>query len=393
MADKTETAMQEALVIDDEQWEELIELTNGAAAQCFQCGVCTATCPWGQVKEETVSIRTLMRQAQVGLPDGKDQLWLCTTCAQCEAYCPRGVEITEVFRGLRQAAWNQGEAEKGLPTLLWSVYWNNNPWSQAPSQRSHWAKDMDLPVFDPEQHETLYYIGCTSAYNQRAHSVAQSLAQVYKKAGVAFGVLGDEEPCCGESVLNVGHKDYFEEIVDKNAAFFEEKGVGQMVTISPHCYDAFKNHYPNNSGKFEPVHYTQQLAGLIDEGRLKFKDELDLKVTFQDPCYLARHNDETDAPRQVLEAIPGVELVEMEYVGKDTLCCGGGGGRMWLETAAGERFSDLRVEEATQTGASVLATACPACISCLEDSLKAKKIDSIAVMDIAEIVGLAMGVH
>jgi len=280
-----------------------------------------------------------------------------------------------------------------LPTLLWSVYWNNNPWSQAPSHRSHWSSDLDLPVFDAEKHEMLYYIGCTTAYNQRAHSVAHALANVYKKAGVSFGVMGDDEPCCGESVLNVGHKDYFEEIACNNANLFEEKGVGRMSTISPHCYDAFKNHHPNNTGKFEPLHYTQHLAELIAEDQIEFKEHLDLKVTLQDPCYLARHNDEVDAPRQVLQAIPGVELVEMENSGVDTLCCGGGGGRMWLETEAGERFSNLRVEEATETGACILATACPACISCLEDSLKAKKIDTIAVMDIAEIVGMAMGVH
>ncbi len=381
---------EEVLLLDDSQWEELIEITNGAAAQCFQCGVCTATCPWGQVREETVSIRSLMRQAQLGLDNGNEHLWLCTTCAQCEAYCPRGVDIVDVFRSLRQAAWDRNKVEKGLPAVLWSVYWNNNPLQQAPSQRSLWAKGLNIERFDKEKHEVLLYVGCTSSFDQRAQKVARSLVKIFEAAGVKFGTLGDDEPCCGESVLNVGNKAYFQEVVDKAAKIYEENGVGKVVTISPHCYDVLKNHYPAINQDFEAVHYSQYIAFLIKEERLKFDKAKDLKVTFQDPCYLARHNDEKLAPRTVLNSLPGVELHEMEYTGTDTLCCGGGGGRMYLETEAGERFSDMRVEEARRTGASVLVTACPSCISCMEDSVKAKKINDLVVMDLAEIGALAL---
>ncbi|MGB2911193.1 MAG: 4Fe-4S dicluster domain-containing protein, partial [Anaerolineales bacterium] len=191
------------IILDDELWDRIIELTDGAAALCYQCGVCTASCPWGEVKKEPLSVRTFIRRAQLGLADGNESLWLCTACAQCEAYCPRGVNISDVFRSLRTIAWERRSVERGLPSMLWSLYWNGNPWSQPPSQRSLWAKNLDTPIFNPQHHEILLYIGCTSSYDHRAQKIAQSLASLLLAAGVQFGILGDEEPCCGEAVLSV----------------------------------------------------------------------------------------------------------------------------------------------------------------------------------------------
>jgi Fe-S oxidoreductase len=387
--------VEESLVLNDERWEELIELTGGAATICYQCGVCTAVCPWGAIREETVAIRTLMRQAQLGLPDGREALWLCATCAQCEAYCPRGVNIADVIRGLRYLVWDQRQAPNGLPSLLWSIHWNNNPWTQPPSQRAQWAMNLGIPIYDPDQHEILLYVGCTASYDRRAQKVARSLVRLLSAAGVTFGFLGDDEPCCGEAALSVGHKPYFQEISEQTAQRFREKGVTRLVTISPHCYDVFKNHYPwlagaDENGAIIPEHYTQHLFQLINQGRLQLDAQVENRVTYHDPCYLTRHNDETAAPRQILEAIPGLEPVEMTHSGIDALCCGGGGGRMWLETEPGERFADIRVQEALATGAEVLVTACPFCIACLEDSLKAQGIQELVVMDVAEIAAQAL---
>jgi Fe-S oxidoreductase len=381
---------EETYVLDDALWERLLELTDGAATACFQCGVCTAICPWGIVKGETVSIRSFIRQAQLGLITGNDNLWLCTSCSQCEAYCPRGVKITQVLRGLRSLAWEQRDTPSGLPSLLWSVYWNNNPWTQPPSQRTLWAKDIDLPAFDAEQHEILFYVGCTPSYDGRASKVAQSLVRLFQAAGVSFGVLGEDEPCCGESVLSVGHLPYFEEVSAHTTEIFSEHGVKKIVTVSPHCYDVFKNHYPAMGDDFVPLHYTQYLAELINSERLRFERSVEQTVTFHDPCYLSRHNNESAAPRQILSALPGINVQEMEHSDRDTLCCGGGGGRMWLETEPGERFSDIRVQEAQATGAHIMITACPFCIACLEDSLKAQQISDLVVMDIAEIAQLGI---
>jgi Fe-S oxidoreductase len=378
-------------VLDDDLWEELVELTDGTAGLCYQCGVCTASCPWGLVLREPLTVRTFMRLAQIGLHDENESLWRCTTCAQCEPYCPRGVKITDVFRSLRNMAWNRRKVEKGLPSLLWSVYWNDNPWSQPPTQRSQWAKGLEIPVYNPEQHEFLLYVGCTSSYDRRAQKIARSLVRLLQAVGISFGYLGDDEPCCGEAVLSVGHKPYFQEISENTTQLFLEKGVSHLVAISPHCYDVFKNHYPGALAENGILiqHYTQYLAQIIDEGRLRFKHSVDLVVTFQDPCYLGRHNQDYESPRRILAAIPGIELREMERSGMDGLCCGGGGGRMWLETAVGERFSDLRVLEAAHTGASLLATACPFCIVCLEDSAKMMKTEALRVMDLSEIAVLA----
>jgi Fe-S oxidoreductase len=386
------------LVLDDANLVRLIELTDGAAALCYQCGVCTATCPWGLVRDEPLSVRTLIRRAQLGLQDGNINLWLCTTCAQCEADCPRGVRIADIMHSLRLLAWERAAGatptavEKGLPSLLWSIYWNENPWSQPPSMRMSWAKNLVLPAFDLQAHEILLYIGCTSSYDPRAQKIARQLVRVLQAAGVRFGVLGDREPCCGEAALSVGHRPYFEEIARHTARVLTESGAQAMVTISPHCYDVFANHYPTEK-EFElpaPLHYTQYLHKLLEQGRLRFEHPLEVVCTYQDPCYLGRHNSEYEAPRRVLSAIPGLQLVEMERSREDGLCCGGGGGRMWLDTPVEQRFSNLRIREAQATGALLLATACPFCAVCLEDSARLAGSGSIQVLDVAEIAALAL---
>lgn len=380
----------DALPLDDALWQRLLDLTNGDAALCYQCGECTAACPWGLVRQGALPVRRLLRQAQLGIEHVDADLWLCTTCGQCQATCPRGVDIPAVFRSLRQIAWEQRAVEKGLPSTLWSLYWNNNPWSQPPSQRAAWAGSLDMQPFDPARHEVLLYVGCTSSYNRRAQKITRLLVHLLRAAGVQFGYLGNDEPCCGESALSMGHLPYFEEIAASTIQVFRDRGVRRLVTISPHCYDVFKHHYAGLNADFQPLHYTQYLAELLDQDRLEFDRSLDLRLTFQDPCYLGRLNDEYDAPRRVLSAIPGVELVEMADSRQQGLCCGGGGGRMWLETPPGERFSDLRIQQAVDSGAKCLATACPFCLACLEDSAKTMSANGIEVLDVAELASMAV---
>jgi len=378
------------LRIDDDLWEELMELTQGAIGPCYQCGVCTATCPWGIVRDEIFTVRTLIRNAQIGSMEGFEELWTCTTCAQCEATCPRGVPIADVMRGLRYMLWKRRNLLDGLSSTVWSIFWNNNPWSQPPSQRAQWAQKIDLPLYDASQHEVLLYVGCTPSYDRRAQQISYALVNCLKNAGVAFGILGEDEPCCGESVLSLGHKPFFQELVSNATRIFHEKKVAKIVTISPHCYDVFLNHYPKSDYGFKPMHYTQYLDTLIQDGRLSIPGSMDQTITFHDPCFLGRWNQEYDAPRRVLNEIPDITLVEMERHGSEALCCGGGGGRMWMETPIGERFSDLRVIEAQATGANTIATSCPYCIACLEDSIKAENIENLQVLDIAEILALVI---
>lgn len=382
-------ALDEAITLDDERWEKVVQITNGEAAACFQCGVCTAVCPWAMVRAKPLPVRELIRRAQLGLDREDDDLWLCTTCGHCQVLCPRGVNIPGVIRSLRNWAWQERAVPEGLPSLMWDVHWDGNPWGRPPSQRYDWADGLDLPDFDPEKHEILFYVGCSSCYDLRMQKVARAFVNVLRAAGVQFGVLGEDEPCCGEAVNAIGQEAYLAEIVESNTRLFAERGVNRLVTLSPHCYDIFATHHPAGDG-FQPQHYTGYLVELIDAGRLELPGIAGIPVTFQDPCYLGRIHGQYEEPRQVLNAIDGVELREMDDNREQSLCCGGGGGRMFMETVVEDRFAIPRVKQAQATGAKVLVTACPACISCLEDGIKVIDGADLRVMDIAEVASLAL---
>lgn len=376
----------DVLVLNDDLYERVSDATGGAASPCFQCGVCTATCPWGQVRSEPIVVRHLVRQAQLGVPGWTDALWLCTTCGQCSALCPRGVDVPRVIQGLRNIAWQEKKLPEGFPTMLWNVYWDGNPYGRPPSERSRWMSDMDLHEFDAETDEILLYLGCTANYDRRIQKVARALVQVLNAAGVKFGVLKDSEPCCGDAARGAGHIQYADEIAAAGSELFRERGARTVVAISPHCLDQFVNHFEMPEG-FRPLHYTEYLHELIDAGRLNITGNLPLKVAFHDPCYLGRRSGDFDTPREVLASVEGIELREMRHNRDEAMCCGGGGGRMWLETPPGERFADLRVAEAAEAGAEVIGTACPHCVSCLEDSSAG---GSIKVADVAELLSWAL---
>ena len=206
-------------------------------------------------------------------------------------------------------------------------------------------------------------------------------------AGVDYGILGEKENCCGESIRKTGDEELFKRLARENIKTFIDNGVKKIVVSSPHCYHTFKNEYPEFKVNFEVVHISQYLGELINEGKLEFTKEYVKKVTYHDPCYLGRHNGIYDEPRAVLKGIPGLELVEMVDFRQDSLCCGGGGGRIWMETPMGERFSDLRIEQAIKAEAEVLVTSCPYCITNFEDSrLNRGDEDAIEIKDITEII-------
>lgn len=378
----------EVKLLDDAAWEEIMAVTHGAAAACFQCGVCTAVCPWGLVQKEPVSVRRLIRLAQLGADGWDEAIWLCTTCGLCEARCPRGVPVSDVILALRGQAWKKRALPKGLPSLLWAVHRDGNPWSQPPSLREAWAKGLDLKPFSSSD-EALLYVGCTAAYDRRSQKIAKSLVSLLRAAGVSFGVLPDE-PCCGESVRSVGHDEYLAEIIEANVKRFKEAGVRSLVAISPHCFDMFSSHYPKWDG-FRPLHYTEYLAELLEAGRLSFSREITGTAAYHDPCYVGRRHGVYDPPRKLLAAIPGLTLVELPSSREDSLCCGGGGGRMWLETHPEERFGDLRIKEAQEAGVEWLVTSCPFCVLCLEDSVKVLGVEKIKVVDLTELAVRALG--
>ncbi|HEY5672032.1 MAG TPA: (Fe-S)-binding protein, partial [Anaerolineales bacterium] len=247
-----------------------------------------------------------------------------------------------------------------------------------------------------EGRDYLYFVGCTPSYDPRVQQVARSLARLMAKADVDFGILGEEESCCGSEVRRLGEAGLFEMMVEENQELLKSLGIHKMVTTSPHCFNVFKNDYPKNGMQVE--HYTQLLSGLVDQdsgtarGHLSFTGSVDAKVTYHDPCYLGKHNHIFEEPRKVLLSIPGLQLVEMDRSREKSLCCEGGGGRMWLEgTNPGVRLAQSRIKEALETGAEILATACPFCLLTLEEAVKHLNAeDKIRVMDIAEIAAQAL---
>ena len=367
---------------------DIVREEGGKALElCYQCGLCTGSCPWNQVK--SFIVRRIIHQAQLGLVDFEDEdMWTCVTCRNCVQRCPRGVEIIDVMRSLRRAIVSLGVAKvpDSLRITMKNISATGNPLGEDQDKRTDWAKDLGVKTYTKGT-EVLYFSCCVSAYDTKVQRVAQATANLMKKAKVDFGTLGAKEVCCGESVRKAGDESLFQSLAKSNISTFAEAGVQKIVTTSPHCYYTFKNEYPELGGNFEVLHFSQYLAELIKKGRLKPTREVNKKVAYHDPCYLGRHSDIYDAPREILRSIPGLELVELQNFRENSLCCGGGGGRIWMETRKEERLSDLRMEQAIEAKADVLAVACPYCLSNFEDSvLTLDKGEVIGIMDISELV-------
>jgi Fe-S oxidoreductase len=262
-----------------------------------------------------------------------------------------------------------------------------NPSGEPREERADWAKGLGIKS-PTAKTEYLYFPCCTSAYDPNVRRLALATASVLKKARINFGILGVEENCCGESARKAGEEELFQTLKNNNIEAFKKHGVSKIIVSSPHCYHSFKNEY---DGDFEVIHVTQFLAELIETGKLKPEKPLVRKVAYHDPCYLGRHNQVFDEPRRVLQSIPELELVELPDCRENSLCCGGGGGRIWMETRKGERFSDLRLEQAVEAGAEVLAIACPYCMLNFDDSLlTTNREDMLEIRDIAELVSEAL---
>ena len=366
----------------------LKEAGGDAFKFCYQCGKCDTACPWNRVRKFLV--RRIVNQAKFGVvPFESEDIWLCATCGNCVQRCPRGVEIIDVMRALRRLLVPDGVVPASIPNLrsvMTSLASVGNPWGQEPKDRANWATDLGIKEFD-ETTEVLYFPCCYPSYDPRLKKVSQATANLLNMAGVNFGILGPKEMCCGESVRKAGNETLFKRLARENIKTFIEAGVKKILVSSPHCFHTFKNEYPEFKVNFEVIHVTQYLFQLINEGRLKPSKEYGKKVTYHDPCYLGRHNGIYDEPREILKKIPGLELKEMADAREESLCCGMGGGRVWMETAKDERFSDIRLKQAIGVGAEVLATSCPYCISQFEDSrLTLKDSEALEIRDITEIL-------
>ncbi len=378
----------EALRPYDELVDEIVRSGGASLLLCYQCGVCTATCPWSEVRD--VSLRKNLRLAQLGLGGLEGEfLWLCTTCRACVARCPRGVDVIEVIAAARCFVTGMGMEPGPLKTVRGHLADVGNPWGGDRQERMRWAEGLKVRPFKKGM-DLLLLVGCTAAYDSRVREVARALARILEASGVSFGVLGSDEACSGEPALRIGDRDLFQTLARQNLDMYRRRGVERIVMVSPHDYTVLKKEYPKLGAGPEVEHYTQLLSRLVDEDRIPMRADGGSVVTYHDPCYLGRHNNVYEEPRKVLESVPGLTLEEMGRTRANSLCCGGGGGRIFQETPANERFSAFRVAEAEGTGADTLCSACPYCIMNLEDSAKTVAKAPLAVKDVAEVVAGAL---
>jgi len=369
---------------------------------CIQCGKCTGGCP--VARKTDLNIRTLIYHMLVDSDmdvDLHEELWDCTACFTCVERCPKDVQPAELVIALRGELVESGRVPETVGTALMSIFRQGNPSSMARQDRELWAEGMEESLERAKEAaqqgcDLLYFVGCIPSYDQRVQPVARALMRVFEKVGLDVGALGTQESCCGNEVRRMGEVGLFEMLAEENAELFRGVGAERMVTTSPHCYNTFTKEYGLDD--VEVMHYTQLLARLIEDGQLTLTGNLaseegeKKRVTYHDPCFLGKQNKIFDEPRALLEAIPGVELVEMDRNRERSLCCEGGGGRMWVEgTNLEERLAFQRVEEAADTGAEILAVACPFCLLTLEDAVKVRGLDDqLQVMDIMELVDRAL---
>lgn len=334
-----------------------------------------------------LNLRMLIYEALVDgelNPDGHQELWDCTTCGTCTIRCPKQVDPSDLIIGLRTVLVDGGVIPPAIRDALTSVFRHGNPSLMPPDERADWAEGLQVKHI-AEGADVLYFVGCIPSYDDRAQRVARALVKVFEKAGVDFGILGVEEKCCCSEMRRIGEEGLFEYMVEEQLELFEKYSVQHIVTTSPHCYNTFQNEYEGLDIKVQ--HYTQFVAELIEEGKLSFSGELDKVVTYHDPCFLGKQNEVFDEPRKIIESIPGLEFREMDRIRERSLCCEGGGGRMWWEgTNPEERLATSRFEEVLSVGADIMAVACPFCLLTFELAAKAGGYeDKVQVLDITEL--------
>jgi len=395
--------------IQDFTWKDLLDLYT-----CAECGRCHDNCPAqfsGQplsprevilnLKEHLLEVgpellrgkaeaaSTNPSTAMIGEVITEEVIWECTTCRACQEICPVSIEqMTKIIDMRRNLVLEQASIPETGEGALKSIETRGHPWRGTTLSRTDWAEGLDIKILAEDSDiDILFWVGCTSALEERSIKVAQAVAKIMKLAGVNFGILGVEESCCGEPARRLGNEYLFQIQAEKNIELLKGYNVKKIVTACPHGYNTLKHEYPQFEGKFEVVHHTEFIANLLKEGKVRINKGAGGVVTYHDACYLGRYNDIFEPPREILRNLTDVTLVEMERNRELGFCCGGGGGHMWLEEHIGRRINEVRTEQAIETKAQIVATACPFCLQMFEDGIKTKAVEeSLKVMDIAELV-------
>jgi len=366
--------------------DAIVELGGKALLDCLGCGTCSGVCPWGLVRP--TSIRRVIREAALGLEGFEPESWRCLTCRACVDRCPQQIDLTEVMQAMRAVAAEAGGLPAGVSAAVGSLSAAGNPWGGEADARSRWSEGLTLAEHEGAP-DLAYFTCCTPAYDPSARRAATSAVRLLELAGSSVGLLGDGEVCCGDLALRAGRPDIAESLAEQNLAAMAATGAPLVVTSSPHCRQAFEGWYPAE-GRPPARHVVEVLAEALGKGRLELPGRYDRKVAYHDPCYLGRYAGVYEPPRELLRAVPGLELVELERSRESSLCCGGGGGGAWKETPQEERHALLRIDEVADSGAEVVVTACPLCLLMLEDAVRVRGIEEeIEVRDLCEVLLVA----
>jgi Fe-S oxidoreductase len=375
--------------------------------RCFRCGYCKFTgdyldfnCPsYRKFFFESYSpggrmwlIRAWLND-EIGNSDRfQEILFSCATCANCVEHCVFTFrdDLVNVFIAAREEMVNRGVIPPAVRDYLKNISISGNPYKEPAAEREKWAEGTSVEAYDGQDY--LLYIGCVGSYDERAKKIAKAVGNLLAHAGVSFGILGNRETCDGNEVRALGEIGLFQFLAEQNIALFKELGIQKIITLDPHAFNAFKKDYPGLGATFEAYHYTQLLAPVVASKKILLKD-YPATVTFHDPCYLGRHNGEYEAPRKILHAIPGLEVIEMDQSKENAFCCGGGGGNFFTDILGGgeESPNRMRVRQAHAAGAGIIAVACPQCAKMLDDAVKLEELEEeLEVVDVAELVTRAL---
>jgi Fe-S oxidoreductase len=323
------------------------------------------------------------------------ELWACTTCRNCEDACPvMNEHVDKIIDMRRYLVMTEGKMNAEASRTFSNIERQGNPWGINRKDRDKWTADAEVKVptvKEEKDFEYLFFVGSMGSFDNRSQKISRALVKVLDHAGVKFAILGNKEKNSGDTARRMGNEFLFQQLAADNIALFEKHQVKKIITIDPHAYNTFKNEYPDLGLTAEVYHHTEVLADLIKEGRIKPTKEVKERITYHDSCYLGRYNGVFSAPRYILSQIPGVEVVEMERNRENGMCCGAGGGMMWMEETEGVRVNVARTEQALQVNPTVIGSACPYCLTMLSDGTKAKEVeDQVKTMDVVEILALSL---
>jgi len=386
-------------------WKDLFD-----SYSCTECGRCQIACPAANTgkplnpRQVIHDIKVNLLENGPGLKKGQaaklpligdngegsiteDVIWSCTTCGVCMEVCPVFIEqMPKLILLRRYLVEMKSKFPEELLNLFENMEQRSNPWGIAPTERTKWCSQLHVKPFD-DTTEYLLYVGCAGAFDSRNKQVTVALSMVLDAAGVSYGILGKEEMCCGDSLRRLGNEFVFDKMAKDNVKMFKERGVKKIITLCPHCFSTLRNDYKQYGFEGEVIHHADLINDLLAKGKLMLKKPVNMgKVLFHDSCYLGRHNEIYESPRNVINKATGKEPEEMERNRSQSFCCGAGGGRMWMEEHLGTRINLERVSEALKKNPDTVCVTCPYCMTMFEDGLKDKNAEKVAVKDIAEVV-------